>query len=66
MYLHDALRDASVIREMFLIKDPEPKEDLSDVDLRHVSGVTWVMQEKCYREAHVLALAQMPVHPPIQ
>jgi hypothetical protein len=40
MYLHDALRDASVIREMFVIKDPEPKEDLSDVDLRHVSGVT--------------------------
>jgi hypothetical protein len=37
VFLHDALANVSVIRELFHQKSEVPADDLNDVDLRHVS-----------------------------
>lgn len=39
LYLHDVLADKGLLRELFVIKSKEKKDDLSDVDTRHVGIV---------------------------
>lgn len=46
VFLHEALANVSVIRELFHQKSGVPADDLSDVDLRHVS-------ERCCTPIHL-------------